>query len=78
MIFLALLIFSLAKPFSQQNSKLMKNGWAGPVLSNVLKKRQSQPMCAYKLRAYKEKKVYIAESLFLGSGPDRRRSPAEW
>ena len=50
-------LVSLAKHFSQQKCKVIKN-WvkseAGSVKSNVLKNRQSQPICVYKLHAYKE------------------------
>ena len=67
MIFLALLIirsnFFTSKAFfptkEQNDEKLGQNLRLGPCLAMCLKKRQSQPLCAYKLRAYKKKKVYF-------------------
>ena len=63
MIFLALLIirsnFFSSKAFfptkEQNNEKLGQNLRLGPCLAMCIKKGQPQPVCAYKLRAYKKK-----------------------
>ena len=69
-IFLAFLMirsnFFSSKAFfptkEQNNEKLGQNLRLGPCLAMCFKKRQSQPMCAYKLRAYKKKCVILLTS----------------